>query len=131
MKFLKSIDIGKEQVPKIILQKNKLEIVRTISKTNQFEWSIDYWTELEYAGEWALLFPSTWMYSIDKLYELENQEEFNSKLNSELGENWLSDISKLKISSILFDSVLTRSDYLFIRNILLKLNTILRLLRLS
>ena len=127
MKFLKTIDISKEQVPKIILQKNKFEMVRAISKTNQFEWSIDYWTELEYAGEWALLFPSTWKYSIDKFNELKDEEEFNSKLNSELGENWLSDISKLKISSILFDSILTQSDYLFISNFKLKLKIIILL----
>ena len=64
-------------------------------------------------GEWILLFPSTWKYSIDQYHNLENSSEYYSQLNSEIKDKWLSDISYLKVDNIYLCFPLSSSDFSF------------------
>ena len=113
MKYLKSVDIWKGQISYDIFNEDANEIINEISKTNNFEWSISYSTEIKHLNKWSLRFPKQWEYSIDEFNCPENWDELNTLLCSELKDKWLSDISNLKISSIYLCFTLSSADLSF------------------
>ena len=64
MKYLKSVDVWKEQITSIFDKTATNEKIADLFKVNQLEWCINYSTELKYLDKCASMFSSKWRYDL-------------------------------------------------------------------
>ena len=119
MKYLYSVDYGRDCIHSLISHKDSPEFLNEISKAQKISCSISYCSELQYLIEWISLFPQKCTYSFVENFKPNIWDKFESYIKSILDADSLDDFSHIKLDIIYVLYGLSESSYEFIRRLLL------------